>query len=204
LLKLLCQILISVFCLLYLLAFRHVFYDFLLFSYDISIRVQYLGSNHYSIVKTYPEYSSRFQVAHQYWQRSFSNNKKFKSTDPLWNYSDPFPYLSIYNSRVNICTNQTFLLMIIPSKATDFSIRSVIRDLYPQNMYCHNQTINRVFLIAIGFVERELLILLKNESYIFKTHSNYCDMMYEIKVKIFVIVYSSQHGFAVACASTHC
>lgn len=162
-------LLVFIYCSHYLINDSNIFHSFLFVRYDIPFRIQYLGNNYYSLVKSHQKYSPRFLIANQHWHNFYpSQVNKFVSKDPLWNYSDPFPYLSIYNNRVKVCTNQTFLLMMIPSKAIDMSVRTVIRNLYPQNMSCHKLTINRIFLIAIEFVDRELILSLKNEAFIYK------------------------------------
>ena len=127
------------------------------------IRIQLLGSQSYSSAKSLC-YSRQFELSHNYWDSIIQKPSKFKSKDPLWNYTDPYPYLSIYNSNVSICHENTFLLMMIPSRAVDFSIRNLFRNLYPQNNTVLNKVIHRVFVIAVSGVERFTMISLKKEA----------------------------------------
>ena len=108
-------------------------------------------------------YDKVFQSAHEKYILMNYTQCKFKSTDELWEYQDPYPYLSVYNEDLNVCKTNPYILIIFPTRYNDFELRNFYRNSFPQNNSVKNVIINRLFLIAVNDSNREEWSTLINE-----------------------------------------
>ena len=131
----------------------------------IIIRVFILGDDRPRLVKGYSHtYNSILYEAHQLYLEKNNTYKKFHSKDPLWNYIDPYPFDSIYNSHVNICDDDVFNLMIIPSRAKSLSERHFFRNQFKRTMIINGKKVNRLFVVALEDNDYEIWQKIYRES----------------------------------------
>lgn len=101
------------------------------------------------------------------WRRVMGPPVKFHSNDSLFTNEDPYPIDYRVNWKVDVCKNNTFLLMMYPIRLKDYEMRQVLRRAVPQDIMVNNSRINRVFVIAIDDDDRESLRRIRNESRVF-------------------------------------
>lgn len=88
------------------------------------------------------------------WFYHMGKPKKLHSNDTAVPHIDPYPIDYLVNGDLNICSNDTFLLMLYPIRFSDRAMRDILRSVIPQGIVIDGKTVNRLFVIAIDDKDR--------------------------------------------------
>lgn len=99
----------------------------------------------------------------QLYRRKMGMPHKLKSNDTLVPYADPHPITSVLNRGVNVCTRDTFLLMLYPIRCHDYPMRALLRRVIPQGVSVNNKTIHRLFIVALDDMNRSEIQWIRRE-----------------------------------------
>lgn len=89
------------------------------------------------------------------WQNYWKGSKQYVSKDHEVVFIYPSPIDSYLNQDVDICSSNTFLIMMFPVRLNSFPLRQLIRKAIPQGIVINGKVINRLFVIAIADNDRE-------------------------------------------------
>lgn len=105
------------------------------------------------------------------WRNYWKGSMEYHSNDSKVLFIRPSPIDSVLNQDVNICSSDTFLIMMFPIRKNDYQLRQLIRRAIPQGIVIEGKTINRLFVIALADHDREGYKRVREEK------SNYGDII---------------------------
>lgn len=97
------------------------------------------------------------------WQNYWKGSKQYVSKDREVVFIYPSPIDSYLNQDVDICSSNTFLIMMFPVRLNSFPLRQLIRRAIPQGIVINGKVINRLFVIAIADNDREGQMRIREE-----------------------------------------
>lgn len=122
----------------------------------LPLRMQLIKGDYYSARSFQNSEITRNAFIHY----PFQNNSRL-DVNPI--YTIPNPYDSVYNYGIDVCTNDTFLLLLFPIRSQDKEMRSLIRELYPQGLNISNKVVNHLFVVSVMDNDRDIFTSIRNE-----------------------------------------
>lgn len=87
----------------------------------------------------------------------------FKSKDEEIVDERPHPADYLQNQDVSVCHQNTYLVLLYPSRVLDASIRNLIRRNVPQGIVISGKKVNRVFVVAVRYSDRRNMLFIQKE-----------------------------------------